>query len=174
MLNRKYGLWIVNGIEFDSKYQALLHATRNNIKDIKFWYHDDIFASVDVTQLSKTPLSLLYKERAQQLRDSYDYLILYYSGGADSHNILRTFLDNNIKIDEICVKWPKQLIDGKFYHINATDTTASNIWSEWNYGIMPVLKWIKQHHSNIKITIKDYVSDSNKSTIGYNYNCSNC
>jgi hypothetical protein len=43
----------------------------------------------------------LCKEYAQYIRDNYDYVILYYSGGSDSTTILNTFLDNNIKIDEI-------------------------------------------------------------------------
>jgi hypothetical protein len=107
----------------------------------------------------------LYKQRAQQLRDTYDYLVLYYSGGADSHNILRTFIDNNIKIDEICVKWPKQLIDGNFYTPNTFDISARNYWSEWNYAVKPTLEWISKHNTDIKITIKDYAESIDKLNI---------
>jgi len=163
-MNEKYGCWISNNIRFHNKYEALLYATQHH-QEVKFWYHDEVFQCVDKTQLNKISLNTLYKERAQQLRDSYDYLILYYSGGSDSHNILRTFIDNNIKLDEICVKWPKQLIDGKFYKINSTDTSSDNLWSEWNYCVVPTLDWIRQYHPEIKITIKDYVQHTNESTI---------
>lgn len=43
----------------------------------------------------------LCKQRAQQLRASYDYIILSFSGGSDSTTVLNAFLDNNIHIDEI-------------------------------------------------------------------------
>jgi len=49
-------------------------------------------------------LSDLYHNRAQQLRNKYDYLVLWYSGGADSDTALNSFIDNNIHIDEI-VSW---------------------------------------------------------------------
>ena len=43
----------------------------------------------------------LYRQRAQQLRDQYDYIVLFYSGGADSQTVLESFVDNDIKLDEI-------------------------------------------------------------------------
>jgi len=46
-------------------------------------------------------LSELYRQRAQQLRDRYDYIVLMYSGGADCQNILDTFVNNDIKLDEV-------------------------------------------------------------------------
>ncbi len=160
MLNYKYGLWIVGDKKFDNKFQASLYASSTK-QNINFWYHDEVFNSVDRTLLGKISLNTLYKERAQQLRDRYQYLILNYSGGADSHNILRTFLDNDIKLDEICVFWPKPLIDGKFYTPNSVDVSVKNRWSEWNYSIEPTLKWIAQNHPEIKIHIKDFVGNPN-------------
>lgn len=160
----KYGCWQVESCKFLSKYDALIYATTNK-KNVKFYYHNDVWASFDRKKLGKVSLKELYRQRAQQLRDTYDYLVLYYSGGADSHNILRTFIDNNIKIDEICVKWPKQLIDGNFYTPNTADTTARNYWSEWNYAVKPTLEWISTHKTDIKITIKDYAESINKLNI---------
>ena len=46
-------------------------------------------------------LDFYYSVRAQQIRDKYDYIVLWFSGGADSHNVLNTFVNNNIFIDEI-------------------------------------------------------------------------
>jgi len=45
----------------------------------------------------------LLKQRALQLRNSYKYLILYYSGGSDSATVLQTFINNNIPLDEIVI-----------------------------------------------------------------------
>jgi hypothetical protein len=83
-----------------NKVQALLEATRLRKQGLPcvvwyLWYHDT-FKNFNKDLLGKIPLKTLYKERAQQLRDNYDELILYYSGGSDSHNILHTFLQNNI------------------------------------------------------------------------------
>lgn len=160
----KYGYWQVENKKFLRKYDALVYAT-NNKNHVRFYYHNDVWASFDRKKLGKISLQELYRQRAQQLRDTYDYLVLYYSGGADSHNILRTFIDNNIKIDEICVKWPKQLIDGNFYTPNTADTSARNYWSEWNYAVKPVLEWISTYKSDIKITIKDYAESIDKLNI---------
>ena len=158
MKTKKYGYWKSNGIEFSSKIQALLYATKNNT-DVKFIYHDEVWKNFDRNLLGKVPLNQLYKERAEQLRDRYEYLILYYSGGADSHNILMTFLNNNIKLDEIIVKWPKPLTEGKLYNVNTSDRTSRNIWSEWDYVVKPTLEWLKTNHPEIKITMKDYTEE---------------
>lgn len=157
----KYGHWICENIRFHKKIDALSYASKEK-KMVKFYYHDHVWNSFDRTLLGKIRLNELYKLRAQQLRDSYDYLVLYYSGGADSHNILKTFIDNNIKLDEICVKWPKMMIDGNMYTPNTEDTSSRNYWSEWNFAIKPTLDLIKSYFPNIKITIKDYTENIQK------------
>jgi hypothetical protein len=161
MLSPKYGYWEVFGHKFNNKFLAFSHASALN-KLVHFKYHNDVWENFDRKLLGKIPLNTLYKERAQQLRNRYQYLILNYSGGADSHNILRTFIDNNIKLDEICVFWPKPLSDGKFYTANNIDSSVKNRWSEWDYSIKPTLKWISKNYPKIKIHIKDYVGDPNK------------
>jgi len=104
-------------------------------------------------------LTQLYKERAQQLRDKYDHLVLHYSGGSDSHNILYTFVSNNIKLDEISVRWPKPLQDGKLYTPNTVDKSARNAASEWDFAIKPALEWISKNRPEIKITVANYAND---------------
>lgn len=155
-LNSKYGCWIVNGNVFSNKFQALRYASATNQHDVRFYFHDHVWENFDRRQLGKVSLPQLYKERAQQLRDDYDHLVLFYSGGSDSHNILCTFLKNNIKLDEISVSWPKELRDGKFYTPNTLDKSARNAVSEWDFAIKPTLDWLAIHHPEIKINIVDY------------------
>ena len=69
---------------------------------------------------------------------------------------LKTFIDNDIKLDEVCVKWPKPLTENKWYTPNTNDTTAFNYWSEWDYCVKPILEWLSENKPNIKVTIKDY------------------
>jgi hypothetical protein len=164
LLTSRYGCWISGRVPFSSKIDAVTHASSNNTQ-VSFYYHNHVWEHFDRSKLGKTPLSVLYRERAQQLRDSYNYLVLHYSGGADSHNILRTFIDNNIKLDEITVRWPKALRDGKFYTPNKQDTSARNAASEWDYAIQPTLKWLGEFHPNIKINVVDYAYDLKKDNV---------
>ena len=168
MITTKYGYWVVNGLTFDKKIEALRYASKHNAH-VSFYYHDNVWeaylATIDRKSLGKRNLSQLYKDRADQLRDKYDYLVLYYSGGTDSHNILRTFIDNNIKLDEVHVKWPKPLMDGKLYTPNMFDTSAFNFASEWNFAIKPILEYLKQYHPNIKITFSDYTEKLNTNVV---------
>lgn len=149
----KQGFWQVNSQIYLNKYQAFYSASREGL-GVRFIYNDDIWEKFDRTLCGKIGLNELYRQRAQQLRDRYDYLVLYYSGGADSHNVLRTFIDNKIKLDEICVKWPDALRDGKFYTPNVGDKSTANFWSEWNFSIRPVLEWVSKN-TTIKINIID-------------------
>ena len=99
----KYGYFDVNGSKTFSKYEAWQIAQQQGIPtdDIKFIFSDDKLSQVDWTVEPTASLQELYAQRAQQIRDKYDYVVLMYSGGIDSHVILNTFLKNNIKLDEI-------------------------------------------------------------------------
>jgi len=55
----------------------------------------------DFSQRPKQTLEQLCVKKAKQLREKYEHINLFYSGGCDSHFILKIFLDNNIKIDNV-------------------------------------------------------------------------
>lgn len=152
------GYWQVGEMKFISKFQAMLHAGKTS-NEVKYIYFDHVWTNFDRSLLGKISLKELYKQRAQQLRDKYDYLILYFSGGADSYNALRSFTDNEIHLDEVCVKWPMAAIRGNVYTPNITDKTARNTLSEWDYAIKPVLEWLAQHHPKIKINVVDWTEN---------------
>ena len=40
-------------------------------------------------------------ERCRQLRDKYDWLTLYFSGGSDSETVLQSFIQSGIHLDEV-------------------------------------------------------------------------
>lgn len=152
------GYWQVNGKKFHKKFDALKHASENQ-SEVKFIFFDHLWNNFDRTLLGKSSLKDLYKLRAQQLRDEYDYLILYFSGGADSYNVLRSFIDNKIKLDEVCVKWPMSAVNAKVYTPNTVDMTARNTLSEWDFAIKPVLEWLGQNHREIKISVVDWTKE---------------
>lgn len=99
----KYGFFEVNGTRTFSKYEAWQIAQQHNIpdEDIRFNFNDDLMSQYDWTVEPTADLSELYAQRARQIREKYDHVVLFYSGGIDSHVILNTFYRNNIKIDEI-------------------------------------------------------------------------
>jgi hypothetical protein len=148
-----------------NKVDALLEISRLQNQGQKcvlwyLWYHDK-FKNFNKDLLGKIPLKTLYKERAQQLRENYDELILYYSGGADSHNILQTFLKNKIKLDYVFVRWPYKILDNGIYNPNSVDKTAGNFVSEWDFTIKPDLDDLRLNHPEIKIITSDWLDRAN-------------
>lgn len=158
------GYYTVGEQTFLNKYQALLSATSTK-KPIEYHWFDDEYDRFDRSTLGTRNLQQLYKQRAEQLRSKYDYLILNYSGGADSWNILKTFLDNNIKLDQIMVSWPFSAVEAQLYKANTKDTSAYNFMSEWDFTTKPDLDWLSKNHPNIKIELIDwadpFVKDKN-------------
>jgi len=156
MSNKLNGYYIVNNKKFDNKLQAVIEASKNKSK-LEWIYFDDIFSSATL-KFNKHNILLtdLYRERAQQLRDSYNYLILNYSGGSDSHNILMTFLKNKIKLDHIYVQWPVNLVDKNLYVPNSKNKSNENFHSEWDLVLKKDLEWLGQNYPEIKIEIADW------------------
>jgi hypothetical protein len=66
-----------------------------------FYYGDHLYDLVDWKVEPPNTLDFYYGEQARKIRDEYDYVILCYSGGIDSTNILETFHKNSIKLDKI-------------------------------------------------------------------------
>jgi hypothetical protein len=150
---RKFGNWAVGLEKFNDKIEAAVHATRSNT-DLVFEFNNTVWDSFDRSRLGKIRLAELYRQRAQQLRDKYDYLVLYYSGGADSTNILDTFINNNIKLDCVYVRWPFDVLNSTLHMPNKQDKSAFNFNSEWDYATKPRLDWLAKNHPEIKIELK--------------------
>jgi hypothetical protein len=91
-------------------------------------------------------LDQLYKARAEYIRDNNKYVILCYSGGHDSTNILETFYYNNIHIDEI-------LVVGALSQ-DSYEGSDENHNGELYKNVFPTLN--KLNLPNTKITVVDY------------------
>lgn len=83
-----------------SKVEAMEWARSRN-QSVTWHFNDKIFGAIDTRIEPHTSLSDLYQSRARQISNSYDYVVLFYSGGADSHNMLESFLHANARFDEI-------------------------------------------------------------------------
>ena len=99
-----YNYYYVDEKRYSTRLTASI-ASSKFLKNIQ-WYLPNFEIEFDKLNILNEPienLSELYKKRAEELRDEYDYIILHYSGGHDSHNILETFIFNDIFIDEILI-----------------------------------------------------------------------
>jgi hypothetical protein len=149
----KFGFWSVNDKNFYNKIDAFIYASKNNCFKINFHYHDHVWDNYDRSLIGTFDLKTLYKERAQQLREKYDYLILNYSGGSDSHNVLLSFLNNNIKLDAVHTKWPFKATN---YHNIVSNNSPTNLLSEWDLTIEKRLNWLSSNYPEVKIITDDW------------------
>jgi len=91
-----------DGTKCTSKIEAIKYGLAKQLTP-KFYYYDHIYEKLNWSVEPSQSLDYYYKEQAQNIRDNYDYVILAYSGGYDSTNILETFHFNNIKLDKILI-----------------------------------------------------------------------
>jgi hypothetical protein len=91
-----------DGTKFTSKVEALKYA-HSKTEVPKFYYYDHVYEKLDWSLEPPHDLDFYYREQAQRIRDNFDYVILAYSGGYDSTNILETFYFNGIKLDKILI-----------------------------------------------------------------------
>ena len=87
--------WFADNKKFYNKLQALDHGKTSGVS---FHVNDDEYES---TPRREYNLKKLLKQRARQLRDKFDYIRIWYSGGKDSLTIIDSFLEAGCKIDEI-------------------------------------------------------------------------
>jgi len=85
-----------------SKIKAI-ELANGDMSRIHFNWMEDTWSSIDWTAEPTESWQSLLKTRCQQIRDKYDYVALWYSSGYDSHTILRSFVDNNILLDELLI-----------------------------------------------------------------------
>ena len=150
------GYFKVGDKKFYSKLHALQEGTKLNIHPT-WHFNEEIFDNIDWSKPINRSLESLYHERALQLREKYDYVIVLFSGGADSTSVLQSFIKNNIHVDEVYVYWPFKALTQKKIHIpNNKNIHGSNVLSEWDYSIEPKLRDIRRNFPKTKISINDY------------------
>lgn len=143
-----YGFYLCEGLKFHSKMEAL-EFSKISGKPIYWNYNDEAFSLHDWTKQPADSITELYRKRAQQLRDNYDYLVLIYSSGSDSDNILKTFIDNNIKLDEVV-----SMID-----YTGSKDRLSKLNAEIFEVAIPTIKECQKKQPELKHRIHDITDD---------------
>ena len=154
--NPKLGYYMVGNQRHYIKPRALIEATKTN-QFPEWHFNRNVFDNYSWEIEPEINLRELYRLRAQQLRDRYDYIRLEVSGGGDSSTAAYSFILNGIHLDEVVFRYPKtgekNVTDDPF------NTKPENTLSEWRYAAQPLLKWIAVHAPRTKITIHDYSED---------------
>lgn len=131
----RLGYYVVGDKKFYNKGSAyyLSHTTK---QPVKFVFNDQIYGGLDWSIPIDTPLTDLYKNRAVQIRNAYDYIMVYFSGGIDSVTVLRSFIDNNIFVDEIVLLFPV----GYHCDVNSSRVKYENHFGEIEHSANVFLK----------------------------------
>lgn len=155
MLKNDIGFYTVGDKKFSNKLDAVLTAQLTNSK-IEWNFFDDVFSRVDWLTEPDISLDQFYKMRAEQIRNAYDYVIVFCSGGADSTNVIRSFINNNIKVDEVIGIAPMSGL--KNWEYDAKNVSDINTISETKFALLPLLDELSTVH-NIKVTLYDFFED---------------
>lgn len=146
------GFYTVDGKIFINKVEAILESEKIH-KPVDFNFHDDLYVRLDWGKEPESTLEELYAVRAWELRNTYDHLVLHFSGGSDSVNILETFIKNKIPIDELLIRGSVGAADK-----NEKNVSASNLYAEMLLQAWPLAEWAKKtHYPNLIITGVDTI-----------------
>jgi len=169
----KFGFYQVGNLRTYSKLEAFeLQRRTGHFPEWNF--NREVFALQNWTQEPGLDLWTLYKSRAQQIRDSYDYVVLLYSGGSDSQNILSAWLEQGCRIDEIATQWNYSGVQNQMSYWNGEVTKVALPWIEklQNRGIKFKFRLIDISQDTLDIIdfLKDnyqYYSNCNMSPNNY-------
>ena len=155
-ISQRPGYYTVGSEMFYSKIDACVSGTRQNIHPV--WHFDDaVWQAQNWRHEPETDLLELYKLRARQIREQYDYVAIFYSGGSDSHTMVEAFVKAGCHIDEIYTVWSRKA-NSKFV-LNPHVIDARNIEAEFDLTARDGLNWIKNVSPGTKITYLD-ISDA--------------
>lgn len=153
--NLKLGYYTVGQSRYKSKIDALIAGTKLNVHP-KWHFNDDVWNSINWTQEPEIDILELYKIRARQIRDQYDYVIVNYSGGSDSETLVNAFLDSNCHIDEIVTIWNRAHTKTVVAQEWAVD--SRNIEAEFDLTTRQGLENIRNRSPKTKISYYDVSS----------------
>jgi hypothetical protein len=97
---RRLGVYKYNNRYYSNKFRALTDAGKNYINWI---FNDEEYSKHNFLIEPSEDLYELYAKRAWQIRQKYDKVVIYFSGGIDSTTVLRSFVDNNVPIDAVVI-----------------------------------------------------------------------
>ena len=92
--------WVVGDKHIYNQLEAWQEIAKSK-REFRFYFHDHVYDQYDWSKEPTPTWDELVHQRCLQLRQKYRKLSLWYSGGRDSHHILRSFAKHKIPIDEL-------------------------------------------------------------------------
>jgi hypothetical protein len=151
-INKIIGYYSCGNLEFSSKIEACIYGTKTKTP-VKWHFSDEIFDSYPWHIEPSESLDELYNKRAREIREKYDYIVLAFSGGGDSNNILEAFIRQGLLIDEVVVN-----VMGERNNFTKIDPNCRNNWNEsaeYHLQTIPRLQYIKDTSPSTKISVID-------------------
>lgn len=127
-----------------SKLSAIEEMKRTGIH-LDWHFNKEQYSKYNWTKEPAESIDELYRRRAQQIRNNYDYVVVWYGGGPDGWCMLNAFLKNNIKIDEIA----------QFCAYEADGNKHSVLNEEVFFTAIPKTQEILDKHIGIKHRVVD-------------------
>jgi len=151
-INKVIGYYSCGTQLFSSKIEACIHGTKTKVP-VKWHFNDEIFDNYPWHIEPSESLDDLYDRRAREIREKYDYIVLAFSGGSDSNNILEAFIRQNLLIDEVVVN-----VMGQRNTLTTLDSNCRANWNEsaeYHLQTIPRLQYIKNVSPRTKISVID-------------------
>jgi hypothetical protein len=152
-MNKKLGYYTVGNKEFESKIQAMM-LSQFSKKPVIWHFNDETFNNYNWTNEPEETLTQLYDRRTREIREQYDYVMLSYSGGSDSDNILESFIRQGLFIDEVVTNWALDASE-KFLVHNENERSTWNNNAEFKLNCANRLNYIRSVSPKTKITVND-------------------
>jgi hypothetical protein len=152
-MNKKLGYYTCNGIEFQSKIRAAIYSEATR-KPLEWKFNNAEFSTFPWHIDPEIPLSKLYDLRAKQIREEFDYVVICYTGGSDSNNMVESFIRQGLHIDEIVSNYPVKISE-RFLSSNNKDNSSSNTINEFKFHAADRLNYIQNKCPKTKIKMLD-------------------
>jgi hypothetical protein len=157
MKTKNHGYYVCNGKEFISKVDACIYSEISK-KPIEWKFLDEFYKPYHWDVEPEATLDQLYDLRARELREKYDYIILSFSGGSDSNNMVESFIRQGLHIDEILTNHLSTAAAKTTVH-DENRIEATNFHAEHDLQALPRLRELYNRIPKTKITVLD-VSDT--------------
>jgi len=153
----KFGFYQVGEYKTYSKIEAIEYSLKSKI-NVHWNFNDEVFSKVDFSKAPDISLSELYKLRCQQIRNSYDYVVLFYSGGSDSHNMLMHWIESGCKLDEVAIlisydgsKEKYDYANAEQFRVSIPNTIELSKKHNFDYRVIDFSKYVMDYLSNSEI-----------------------
>jgi hypothetical protein len=152
-MQKELGYYTCGAHAFDTKLKAMMYGHANGLP-LQWHFNDEVYNTYDWSKEPELDLDSLYNMRARQIRETYDYVILAYSGGSDSNNVFESFSRQGLLVDEIFTSWSLDVTE-KYLDYSGSEKSSWNTNAEFELHTKHRLNYIKNQSPRTKISLVD-------------------